>query len=203
MPTAPVVYARRGDRWPALVTLPLALAILLVTVPQVWGIVHGVRSRSAWPESLAEWLQPFSSVNSYGLFAVMTTTRQEIIIEGSNDGQNWLPYEFKYKAGDVTRRPQFVAPHQPRLDWQMWFAALRDYRENPWFVNFCVRLLQGSPEVLGLLQRNPFPDAPPRYIRAEVYEYHFTTWQERRATGAWWRREFKGEYLPVISVRNG
>ena len=90
-------------------------------------------------------------LNSYGLFAVMTTDRREIIVEGSNDGMNWLPYEFKYKPGDVNRRPAFVAPHQPRLDWQMWFAALGDYRQNPWFVNFCERLLQGSPEVLALL----------------------------------------------------
>ena len=130
----------------------------------------------------------------------MTTERREIIVEGSNDGVNWLPYEFKYKPGDVNRRPAFVAPHQPRLDWQMWFAALGDYRQNPWFMDFCERLLQGSPEVLALLEKNPFPDHPPRYIRAELYDYHFTDLAERRATGAWWKREFIGEYLPPISL---
>ena len=130
----------------------------------------------------------------------MTTTRNEIIVEGSNDGVNWLPYEFKYKPGDVNRRPGFVEPFQPRLDWQMWFAALGDFRQNPWFGNFCVRLLQGSPEVLALLANNPFPDRPPRYVRAELYEYHFTDLTERHATGAWWKREWVGEYLPAFSL---
>jgi hypothetical protein len=139
-------------------------------------------------------------VNTYGLFAVMTTTRPEIIIEGSNDGKTWLPYEFKYKPGDPRRCPSFVAPHQPRLDWQMWFAALGNYRQNPWFGNFCIRLLQGSPDVLALLARNPFPGAPPRYIRAMVFDYQFSNLQEHRAQGIWWRRELMGEYSPVLSA---
>jgi lipase maturation factor 1 len=87
------------------------------------------------------------------------------------------------------------------LDWQMWFAAFSDYRQNPWLINFCLRLLQGSPEVLHLLRNNPFPSAPPRYVRAEFYEYHFTDWASRRRTGAWWRREYRGLYLPPISLR--
>jgi hypothetical protein len=147
------------------------------------------------------WLSPLRTFNSYGLFAVMTTTRPEIIIEGSDDGVHWLPYEFKYKPGDVRRRPRFVEPHQPRLDWQMWFAALSDYRRNPWLVNFCVRLLQGSPSVLALLEHNPFPNVPPRFIRAVEYDYHFTDFAARRKTGAWWRRQRVGEYLPPISLR--
>jgi predicted DCC family thiol-disulfide oxidoreductase YuxK len=158
-----------------------------------------------WPRPIIaayEWLSPFRTFSSYGLFAVMTTSRPEIIVEGSNDGVTWLEYEFKYKPGDLKRRPKFVAPHQPRLDWQMWFAALSDYRRNPWLINFCVRVLQGSPEVLGLLERNPFPNGPPRYIRAVVYDYHFTDFDTRRKTGAWWRRELKGDYLPAISLRN-
>jgi hypothetical protein len=146
------------------------------------------------------WLAPFRTFNSYGLFAVMTTSRPEIIIEGSNDGVAWLPYEFKYKPGDVKRRPRFVEPHQPRLDWQMWFAALGSYRQNPWLVIFCLRLLEGSRPVLALLEANPFPHAPPRYIRAVVYEYRFTDFATRRRTGAWWRREEKGLYLPPISL---
>ncbi|SPE54724.1 hypothetical protein SBV1_1930042 [Verrucomicrobia bacterium] len=129
------------------------------------------------------------------------TTRAEIIIEGSDDSVTWLPYEFKYKPGDVRWRPHFVAPHQPRLDWQMWFAALGTYQQNPWFINFCVRLLEGSPPALVLLKQNPFPKAPPRYLRARAYDYHFTDWATRRKTGAWWRRTEKGEYLPVISLR--
>lgn len=157
-----------------------------------------------WPGSVIaayEWLSPFRTFSSYGLFAVMTTSRSEIIVEGSNDGVTWHEYEFKYKPGELKRRPKFVAPLQPRLDWQMWFAALGHYQQNPWFINFCLRLLQGSPDVLALLERNPFPNAPPRYIRAIAYEYHFTDFATRRKTGAWWHRERTGEYLPVISLR--
>jgi len=84
----------------------------------------------------------------------------------------------------------------------MWFAALGNYRNNPWFVNFMFRLLQGSHEVVVLLGNNPFPKAPPRYLRAQVYEYRFTTWEERRQTGAWWHREPRGAYLPVISLES-
>jgi hypothetical protein len=163
--------------------------------------MFGVRSDVLFPVAVAdEWLQPLRTVNSYGLFAVMTTTRNEIIVEGSDDGVNWLPYEFKYKPGYVNRRPGFIEPFQPRLDWQMWFAALGNVQQNPWFGNLCERLLQGSPEVLALLDKNPFPNKPPRYIRAEFYDYHFTNIAERRATGAWWKREFVGEYLPPVSL---
>jgi lipase maturation factor 1 len=147
-------------------------------------------------------VSPFQVINSYGLFAVMTTTRPEIVIEGSNDGVNWLAYEFKYKPGDLARRPAWVAPHQPRLDWQMWFAALGDYQSDPWIVRFMARLLQGSPEVLRLLGRNPFPDAPPHYVRAMLYQYRFTSPAERKSTGAWWGRELKGVYVPAVSLRN-
>jgi len=147
-------------------------------------------------------VSPFQIINSYGLFAVMTTTRPEIVIEGSNDGVNWLAYEFRYKPGELTHRPVWVAPHQPRLDWQMWFAALGDYQSDPWIVRFMARLLQGSPEVLRLLGRNPFADGPPHYIRAMLYQYSFTSVAERRSTGAWWKRELKGVYAPAVSLRN-
>jgi hypothetical protein len=145
---------------------------------------------------LAGALAPLRIVNAYGLFAVMTPNRPEIIVEGSDDGQTWRAYEFTWKPGDVSRRPAFVAPHQPRLDWQMWFAALSTHRNQPWFQNFLIRLLQGSPEVLALLESNPFPDAPPRYIRSVVYDYRFTDFATRRATGAWWRRQEIHPYSP-------
>jgi predicted DCC family thiol-disulfide oxidoreductase YuxK len=147
-------------------------------------------------------VSPFEIINSYGLFAVMTTTRPEIVVEGSNDGETWLAYEFKYKPGDLARRPAWVAPHQPRLDWQMWFAALGDYQSDPWIIRFMARLLQGSPEVLRLLGRNPFPDRPPHYVRAMLYQYRFTTPAERKNTGAWWSRELKGVYVPTVALRN-
>jgi hypothetical protein len=150
---------------------------------------------------------PFEVVNSYGLFAVMTTTRLEIILEGSTDGTNWQPYEFKYKPGDLQRVPRWVEPHQPRIDWQMWFAALGNYEQNPWLLRFVLRLLQGSPDVTRELANNPFTNVPPTYVRALAYEYHFTSWSERRATGAWWKREYRGVYLPPVDLedfaRNG
>jgi hypothetical protein len=146
-------------------------------------------------------IESFRLVSAYGLFAVMTTERVEIIMEGSDDGVSWKPYEFPYKPGDLSRAPVWAAPHQPRLDWQMWFAALSNYRQNQWLVNLAVRLLEGSPEALALLKTNPFPNRPPRLLRAAAYEYHFTTWAERRSTGHWWKREFLGLYLPAGSLR--
>jgi len=113
----------------------------------------------------------------------------------------WLPYEFRYKPGDPLRRPRFVEPHQPRLDWQMWFAALSSYDQTPWFQALLIRLLQGAPDVTALFARNPFPDHAPAYVRALAYDYHFTTSAERRATGAWWTRAPLGAYSPVVSLR--
>jgi predicted DCC family thiol-disulfide oxidoreductase YuxK len=187
-------------RWPRAVMIPFAVVILCISVFQIISM-SGVRSELLFPAAVVdEWLAPFRTVNNYGLFAVMTTDRHEIIVEGSDDGVNWLEYGFKYKPGDVNRRPGFVEPFQPRLDWQMWFAALGGYEQNPWFENFCLRLLQGSPQVLALLGKNPFPNHPPRYIRAGLYDYHFTNFAGRRVTGAWWKREFTGAYLPPVSL---
>jgi len=136
-------------------------------------------------------LGQFALVNSYGLFRKMTETRPEIIIEGSSDGTDWKPYEFLWKPGDLSRPPRFCTPHQPRLDWQMWFAALglEGGRLDGWFQAFLKKLLDGEPRVLALLAENPFPDAPPKFVRIVLYQYHFTDADERRQTGNWWRRE--------------
>ena len=186
--------------------VPVMTAVILVTVMQ---FVSTRRTGIHWPHWLLreyyetyQDLAPFHTVNSYGLFAVMTSTRPEIIIEGSNDGVTWLPYEFKYKPGNLKRRPQFVEPFQPRLDWQMWFAALGNYDRNEWFISLCAKLLTGSPEALALMGKNPFPNSPPRYIRAMLYEYHFTDFATRRATAQWWWRELKGPYCPILSLQS-
>ena len=184
---------------PLLVTVPLLAIVLAISSVQLLAMFRAPIPARHPVVSVYRWLAPFRTFNAYGLFQVMTTTRPEIVIEGSNDGVNWRAYEFRYKPGDVKRRPRFVEPHQPRLDWQMWFTALGD--RNPWFANFCLRLLQGSPDVLALMDHNPFPDAPPRYIRAVLYEYHFTDLETRRKTGDWWRRELKGIYLPPVSFQ--
>jgi hypothetical protein len=134
------------------------------------------------------------------LFAVMTTTRLEIIIEGSNDGVHWGEYKFKYKPGDVMRRPSWSIPHQPRLDWQMWFAALGTPSENPWFAQFLQRLLENSPEVIALLGENPFPDHPPLYVRAVLYDYRYSSREEKEKTGAWWVRQREEIYYPAVTL---
>jgi lipase maturation factor 1 len=188
--------------WPIQITMPLAAIAVVTALMQFSAMFH---LPVPWPRpvfAVYGWLEPFRTFNHYGLFAVMTTSRREIIIEGSNDKVTWRAYEFKYKPGDLRRRPRFVEPHQPRLDWQMWFAALGDYRQNLWLANCCLRLLKGSPSVLALFERNPFPQHPPRYVRAVVYEYRFTNFATRRRTGAWWRREEKGLYLPPLSLSN-
>jgi hypothetical protein len=179
----------------------LAVLILMISGSEMLGIFKQEGAVPGFARQLVSFQTPFDLANTYGLFAVMTTSRIEIVLEGSNDGQNWQAYDFKYKPGNVARRPTWVAPYQPRLDWQMWFAALGTYQENRWFSNFMIRLLQGVPEVTTLLATNPFPNGPPRYIRAVAYDYHFTDSSARRATGDWWRREREGLYFPEVSLR--
>jgi len=180
-----------------------AIAVIVVTLPiNAWLIFSAFKPQASPPGWLAnfyEQLEAFRLVNGYGLFRVMTKDRCEIVIEGSTDGIDWAPYEFKWKPGDVQRAPGWCAPHQPRLDWQMWFAALESPRQNPWLVGLIARLLEGSRDVTGLLAHNPFPDKPPQYIRAIFYRYRFTNSEERRQTGAWWKRQELREYLPTIS----
>ncbi len=190
------VVRRRPGLIPALV--------IFVTMPiNAVLILDCFKPNLTWPramESLYTAITPFRIVNSYGLFRVMTKERPEIIIEGSDNGLEWKPYQFKWKAGDLDRPPLFVEPHQPRLDWQMWFAALGDPRQNPWFLALAQRLLEGSPDVLALLGKNPFPEKPPRYLRARIYRYHFTSLAEYRRTGHWWERSDALTYLPEVSL---
>ena len=184
---------RPADReWPIWVSVPLA--IFLVPLSIVPAMDRQGLQEWVPPPLSAAWrsVRQFESVNAYGLFATMTTRRLELVIEGSNDGEHWLAYEFKWKPGDVYRRPSFCLPHMPRLDWQMWFAAISvdDRRTlDPWMVPFLKRLGEGSPQVLGLLRTNPFPGHLPRSLRIVVYRYRFTTSSERSRTGAWWNRE--------------
>lgn len=180
--------------------VPPAAVVLVLSIVILAGTFRAPVPWPRWVGALYEAVQPFRSVNHYGLFAVMTKSRPEIVIEGSPDGEHWFAYEFAWKPGDPARRPRFVAPHQPRLDWQMWFAALGTREGNPWFLHLLVRLLQNEPAVLALLAHNPFPERPPQAVRAWVYEYRFTTAAERRATGAWWTRAPKAVYCPAIRL---
>ncbi len=187
---------------PARQKILAGLAVLMIAL----GLTHLVLLFTPVPApalALTVALEPFRISNDYGLFAVMTTSRPEIMIEGSNDGLAWRAYPWKWQPDDVKRAPGFVAPFQPRLDWQMWFAALGGSEQNPWTVNLALRLLQGSKPVLALFASNPFPDAPPRLLRMTLYTYRFTTPAERAKDGAWWRRELKTAYLPTFSLTGG
>ncbi len=153
-----------------------------------------------WGEELLDAFGPFRSVNGYGLFRVMTTERPEIVVEGSRDGVEWKPYEFRWKPGDPMRRPGFVEPFHPRLDWQMWFAALDPQGYRALLETLIEHLLDGSPEVLALLERNPFPDAPPKYVRLKYFRYFFSSQEERASSGAWWIREPRGNLTEPVSL---
>ncbi|MEY2546078.1 MAG: hypothetical protein QOG48_1195 [Verrucomicrobiota bacterium] len=181
-----------------------ASAVLIVTLPvTAWHLYNACKPEAEMPR-LVRWsyehLEPFRIVNGYGLFREMTKDRKEIVIEGSADGIDWKPYEFKWKPGDVNRAPGWCAPHQPRLDWQMWFAALGDVRQNPWFVRLMVCLLEDKGDVTQLLAHNPFPDASPHFVRARLYRYRFTNAAQHRQSGGWWAREELGEYMRTISA---
>jgi lipase maturation factor 1 len=186
--------AEPQSRWRDALSAPFAALLLLLSfVP----FMTNAGLTEYWPEWLKrghEATQAFHSVNTYSLFATMTTTRHEIIIEGSDDGATWRPYEFQWKPGDVRSRPEFSGPHMPRLDWQMWFAGLTPFEQSPSLNRLLARLREGSPEVLDLLADNPFPNRPPRLLRAMVYEYHFTDAKTRELTGAWWTRRLIGPY---------
>ena len=180
----------------------VAITLAVVTVP-VSATILAEQLNFPTPSSiepLRAAIDPLRSTNRYGLFAVMTTTRPEIVLEGSLEGETWRPYAFRYKPGSLTVAPRWVAPFQPRLDWQMWFAALGRYEEERWFQRFCEQLLRGSPSVSALLAENPFPDMPPRFVRATLYRYRFTNRQESQQAGAWWVRERVREYSPALSL---
>lgn len=182
----------------------VAVAGALILIVSASTLTQVLRWRMAWPSWVAvlhQQLAPLRSVNAYGLFAVMTKTRPELVIEGSLDGQTWQAYELPWKPGDPARPPRFVAPHQPRLDWQLWFAALGELEGNPWVYNLLARLLEGAPEVLALMEHNPFPDRPPRYIRVVRYQYMFSSPEQRRKDGAWWQRKPWDVYSPVLQRR--
>jgi predicted DCC family thiol-disulfide oxidoreductase YuxK len=180
----------------------IATALALIVAPVGVNRIWQTAARTDLPVlgALTQAVSPLFIVNPYGLFAVMTTTRPEIVIEGSADGRVWREYVFRYKPGPLSRPALWNIPHQPRLDWQMWFAALGSPRENLWIVGLMRRLLEGSPPVSALLDANPFADAPPKYVRAHLYDYRFADRDTRTATGQWWVRRLEGLYFPEISL---
>ncbi|MEX1119506.1 MAG: lipase maturation factor family protein, partial [Terrimicrobiaceae bacterium] len=185
---------------PGWILIPSATALLVLSaVP----LLSAFRTPMPALKPLADVYQaiaPFRTVNGYGLFAVMTTKRREILIQGSEDGFHWRTYSFRFKPGDVRRAPPLVAPYMPRLDWQMWFASLAPVHQNPWFLAFAERLLQAEPDVLNLLAEDPFEGRRPRFVRALLDDYQFTTSAERKETGQWWKAEPSAIYLREVSL---
>ena len=189
---------RRPGRVTGALLLGFAALAVWVSGEQMSRAIRGDHAVQA--SLAARLIAPCQCVNSYGPFAIMTTRRHEIVIEGTMDGSEWKEYGFKYKPGDLSRITGWIIPHQPRLDWQMWFAALSPPDRNPWFRNLLGRLLSGSTPVLGLIEPAPFADTPPAAVRARYYRYRFTTPEERRSTGHWWKRELVTEYYPAVHL---
>ena len=145
-------------------------------------------------------LDPFRIANQYGLFAVMTRGRYDIEFQGSNDGSNWTAYPFRNKPQALNEPPRIYAPYQPRFDWNLWFASLGGWQQNDFVTLTEERLLVNSPAVLSLFRSNPFQESPPRYVRAVLWQYWFTSADEKRRTGNWWRREYIGLYAPELTL---
>jgi hypothetical protein len=144
-------------------------------------------------------LEPFRIANQYGLFAVMTPHRYEIEFQGSNDGEHWIAYPFRYKPQELNQRPRIYAPYQPRFDWNLWFASLGRWQQNPIVPRTEELLLENDPSVLGLFAGNPFPSEPPHVVRAVLWQYWFSTLEQKRSEGLWWQREFLGTYAPTLA----
>jgi Lipase maturation factor len=187
-----------GPAWFSIGVIVLAVVVLALSYRPVRNLLSPNQAMNAS-------FDPFRLVNTYGAFGSVTRTRYEVIVEGTasddpGSDPEWVEYEFKGKPGDPRRRPPQVAPYHLRLDWLMWFIPISPMYGAGWFGPLLQRLLENDPATLGLLRRNPFPDAPPRFVRARLFEYRFTSWRERRETGAWWHREPAGELVPPLRL---
>jgi hypothetical protein len=186
-------------------TMSHSIALGALTLLVVWLSIDPIRNMLSPRQIMNTTFNPFHLVGTYGAFGSITKTRYEIVVEGTDEtvvtpATKWRAYEFRGKPTDTGRLPPQVAPYHLRLDWLMWFAAMSDYYDHPWFVHFVAKLLANDGPTLSLLRSNPFPGQRPRYIRAELYEYHFTTPDERRQTKQWWKREFTRQYFPPVSL---
>jgi len=191
-PTDPNPSSTNGRRYPQVLA---ALLIFSISLPLMANMIFRIDN-----PPLHEWAQNvrrFGLGNVYHVFPTMQTERQELVIQGSNDHVHWKTYPFKFKPGSLNRLPPFIAPHQPRLDWMIWFVPARHESSRFWFDRFMQQLHQGNSTVLALLAGNPFPGHPPRFMRVLAYRYHFTTWEEHQKTGNYWKRELIGEFPNV------
>jgi hypothetical protein len=180
----------------------VALAFTVAVVVLSWWPARNMLSRS---QLMNASFNPIHLVNTYGLFGQITRERFEVVLEGTEEpalsqATQWREYEFWGKPGDPGRRPPQVAPYHLRLDWLMWFAALAPPQAHPWIFRLAEKLLLNDAPTVKLLRRNPFPERPPGFVRASLYRYRFTSWRERKNSGAWWTRERLGAYLPPLGL---
>jgi lipase maturation factor 1 len=181
---------------------------LSVVIVVLFWIFYATTARLIWlfipsapiPTSPVAALEPFRIANQYGLFARMTPNRYEIEFQGSNDGQNWTTYQFRFKPQDIDKAPRIYAPYQPRFDWNLWFASLAPWNESSIVPRTEGRLLTNDPDVLRLFASNPFPNAPPKQVRAIIWQYWFSSEAEKHAQSVWWRRQLLGPYAPTIEM---
>ena len=199
-PAVPPVEPARAPSWTGYTVAGLAAALAVLSALTLVREMRRPEPMPVWSDTLLGLVAPLRSVNGYGLFRSMTTERPEIVIEGTADGVTWTEYPFRWKAGDLARAPGFVQPHMPRLDWQMWFAALDPQRQAHWLFALVDRLLENDPAALGLLDGNPFPGEPPRLVRLALYRYRFTT-PDEGAGRDWWTRELIGYLTEPIPRR--
>lgn len=191
----PVAKRNNNFRW-----LQVGLAGLLLLLSSITVVVQLNGPKTELMLALIRAAAPWHIVNYYGVFAVMTADRYEILLEGSLDGNNWQAYQLPYQPQDVHTAPGWLIPYQPRLDWQMWFAALSSYEQTPWFRTLMVRLIFNSTEVLALFKLNPFADIPPVFVRASLYRYEFTDFAGRQGRGQWWQRTYVGTYAKPMHL---
>jgi hypothetical protein len=201
----PLASANPERDWRDTLRRQMAPLKLAVTAVMLTWIFYVTLAEMAWmvrplrlPATPVSALEPFRIANRYGLFAMMTRGRYEIEFQGSDDGQTWLIYPFRFKPQDPSKPPGIYAPYQPRFDWNLWFASLSSWRQEPIVLRTEQNLLRGDGDVLLLFAGNPFPHAPPRQVRVVVWQYWFTTPAEKLSQGLWWRREQLGLYAPTL-----
>jgi hypothetical protein len=180
----------------AATTVVLCWIFYATTVQMIWILWP----RVPFPAAPVRVLEPFRIANRYGLFATMTRGRYEIEFQGSNDGENWVAYPFRYKPQALNEAPGIYAPYQPRFDWNLWFASLGTWRDNMFVVSTEERLLENEADALTLFRGNPFSNAPPKQVRVVLWQYWFTSLAEKRATGNWWKKAYLGTYAPTLVV---
>ena len=200
--------ARKTSRGPMVAGSVFAAVVAVLSIAPVRNLVSSSQAMNAS-------FDPLHLVNTYGAFGTVGRERYEIVFEGnertmSDSSEEWKEYSFKVKPGDPARRPPVITPYHYRLDWQIWFVGIPSTHRDlntlprpehyPWVAKFMWKLLHNDAGTMSLLAGNPFPEKPPRYVRALVYRYQFRPVSGPEADGSWWKRERVGMWFPAVSI---